>query len=48
MYHKKIETQKDAIEYLQKGKVSKILERLDNLPLVIETPEQEERNPVEI
>lgn len=42
MYHKKIETQKDAIDYLRTGDVSDLLNRLDNLPHMIETPDTED------
>ena len=42
MYHKKIETKKDAIDYIRTGEVSETLNRLDNLPHMIETPDTEE------
>lgn len=47
MYHKEIKTKSDAIDYLRKGDIKNILDRLDNLPEMIIREETEEEVPVE-
>jgi hypothetical protein len=43
MFHKKIETQEDALEFIQKGKTSKdILDRLEMLDSLIDSETQTE------
>ncbi len=44
MFHKKIETKKEAIEYLQKGKVSEMLNRLDHLSLMVDTVDNQDND----
>lgn len=47
MFHKKIETKADAIEFIQTGKsAAQILERLDMLESLIENSSQEETEEV--
>ncbi len=46
MYHKAIETKKDAIDYLRKGDPSETLKRLEELSIILnitntEVPDEE-------
>jgi hypothetical protein len=42
MYHKKIETQNDALDYIRKGEVADLLNRLDRLVEMIGEKDSEE------